>query len=32
VLVACHPPHVLTAVHQSGEMKDVAVVKLEAVE
>jgi hypothetical protein len=32
VLVARHTPHVLTAVHQSGEMKDGPVLKSEAVE
>jgi hypothetical protein len=32
VLVARHPPHVVTAVYQGGEMKDGPVLKLEAVE
>ena len=32
VSVARHPPHGLTAVCESGEMKDAPILKLEAVE
>jgi hypothetical protein len=31
-IVARHPPHGLTAVCESGEMKDAPILKLEAVE